>query len=186
MAKRRRVVITGIGPITSIGIGKDALWQNITRGKTNVQKEEFFVDSELWDSYFVHKVDNFDILKFGIDKDKLNDIKEWKEGEEIVDLNYLIAAIKLALDDSGLDYNQEDNDISLVLAHENIGLMPFGLKVSDIAYEMLIGKNKADISKKEFFDKLYRSFLKSGYDIQTFADLFHIAPLLKNVTYSRR
>ncbi|MBU2541847.1 MAG: hypothetical protein KJ593_08110 [Candidatus Omnitrophica bacterium] len=180
----KRIVITGIGPISSIGIGKDKLWQGILQQRTNLKLEKCTLDGEIWDQFYFHKVENFDISDFGIDKDKLNDIKEWKEGEEIIDLNYLIAAIKLALDDSGLEYNRKDNNISLVLAHENLGLMPFGFKVSDLAYEMLINKRKKDISKKVFFDKFYRAFLKSGYDIQTFADLFHIARVFNIHNYS--
>jgi 3-oxoacyl-[acyl-carrier-protein] synthase II len=184
MAKDNRIVVTGIGPIASCGIGKENFWRGILERKLNLKLEKYFVDGQLWGEFHLHKVEGFDISNFGIDKDKLDDIKEWKEGEEIVDLNYLIAAIKLALDDSGLDYRSRDNDIGLVLAHENLGLMPFGLKVSDLSYQMLIDKRKADISKKEFFDKFYRCFLKSGYDIQTFADLFHIARVFDIHNYS--
>ncbi len=132
----------------------------------------------------MHKVDNFDLNKFGIDKAILNDIREWKEGEEIPDLNYLIAAVKLALDDSGLNYQSEDNGIGLVLAHENIGLMQFGFKVSSLAYEMLIGRQRKELVKKDFFNTFYKSFLKSGYDIQTFADLFHVAKVFNVHEYS--
>jgi 3-oxoacyl-(acyl-carrier-protein) synthase len=171
----KRVVITGLGPISSIGIGKDAFWNGILKQKPNIKLEKCLVEGQLWGEFYTHKIDNFDISKFGIDKDKLNDIKEWKEGEEIVDLNYLIAAVKLALDDSKLDYNSENNDIGLVLAHENLGLMSFAYKVSDLAYNMLIGKTKKEITKNDFFDNFYKKFVKSGYDIQTFADLFHIA-----------
>jgi 3-oxoacyl-(acyl-carrier-protein) synthase len=182
--QNKRIVITGIGPISSIGIGKDAFWNGILKQKPNIKLEKCLVDGELWGEFYTHKIDNFDISKFGIDKDKLNDIKEWKEGEEIVDLNYLIAAVKLALDDSKLKFDSESNDIGLVLAHENLGLMPFGFKISDIAYEMLIGKQKKDLSKKEFFDKFYCKFLKSGYDIQTFADLFHVTRVFNIHNYS--
>jgi 3-oxoacyl-(acyl-carrier-protein) synthase len=177
-------VITGIGPISSIGIGREDFWQGILTQKTNVKLERYIVGDELWDEFYLHKIENFDITKFGIAKDKLNAIKEWKEGEEIIDLNYLIAAIKLALDDSKLDYHSDDNNIGLVLAHENIGLMPFGLKISDIAYEMLIDKRRTDISKRDFFDKFYRRFIKSGYDIQAFADLFHVAKVFNLHNYS--
>ncbi|MBU1869932.1 MAG: hypothetical protein KJ818_05625, partial [Candidatus Omnitrophica bacterium] len=180
----RKVVVTGIGPIASTGIGKDAFWKGILNKKTNLGIEECFLDGELWDKFPLHKVDSFDITKFGLDQEKLDNIRDWKEGEEIVDLNYLIAAVKLALDDSKIDYRQENNGIGLVLAHENIGLMPFGFKVSELAYEMLINKKKSELSKKDFFDKFYRKFLKSGYDVQAFADLFHIARVFDVHEYS--
>ena len=35
---RNRVVITGIGPITSIGKGKEEFWTNTLNGYTNVQE----------------------------------------------------------------------------------------------------------------------------------------------------
>lgn len=184
MDKNQRIVITGIGPISSVGIGKKNFWDGIVNKKLNIEFEECKLDGELWDKFHYHKVKDFDISKFGIDKSKLDDIRDWKEGEEITDLNYLIAAIKLALDDSGLDYNNEDNGIGLVLAHENLGLMPFGFKISGLAYDMLISKKKSELSKKEFYDGFYKKFLKSGYDIQTFADLFHIARVFNVHDYS--
>ncbi|MFA5337124.1 MAG: beta-ketoacyl synthase N-terminal-like domain-containing protein [Candidatus Omnitrophota bacterium] len=184
MENRKRIVITGIGPLSSVGVGKDNFWQGILEKRINLRLEKYFIDDELWGEFYLHKIDKFSISEFGIDRDKLNDIKEWKEGEEITDLNYLIAAVKLALDDSKLDYHSEKNDISLVLAHENLGLMPFGLKTSHLAYDMLIDKQKKDITKKDFFDKFYRNFLKSGYDVQTFADLFHVARVFNIHNYS--
>lgn len=180
----KRIVITGIGPISSVGIGKDDFWQGIINKKTNVKLQEYFVDGELWDKFYLHKVDNFDISKFGIDKDKLNDIKDWKEGEEVVDLNYLIAAIKLALDDSSLDYKSDNNNIGLVLAHENLGLMQFAFKMCDAVYEKLINKRKANISKKQFFNEAYSKFLKTFYDTQTFANLFHVSRVFNIRNYS--
>ncbi|MFH1062025.1 MAG: beta-ketoacyl synthase N-terminal-like domain-containing protein [Candidatus Omnitrophota bacterium] len=184
MEKRQRIVITGIGPISSVGIGRENFWQGILNKKINIELEECYLDGELWDKFYYHKVKDFDINKFGIEKAKLADIRDWKEGEEVVDLNYLIAAVKLALDDSKLDYNNDNNGIGLVLAHENLGLMPFGFKISDLAYEMLIDKKKSEISKKDFYDGFYKKFLKSGYDIQTFADLFHIARVFNIHEYS--
>ena len=179
-----RIAITGIGPISSIGVGIDKFWDGILTRKVNVELEKVYVENLLWHEFYAHKINHFDILNFGIDKDKLNDIKEWKDGEEIVDLNYLIAAIKLALDDSNTDYNQKDNNIALVLAHENLGLMPFGYKISNLAYDMLIGKKKDDISRRDFMDAFYKSFLKSGYDVQTFADLFHVARVFNISEYA--
>jgi 3-oxoacyl-(acyl-carrier-protein) synthase len=179
----KKLVITGIGPVSSCGIGKEAFWQGITKAQTNLVKEKYFVGKELWDEFYLHKIKDFDIKNFGIDPDKLQDIKDWKEGDEIVDLNYLLASIKLALDDAGLKYGPK-NHIGLVLAHENLGLMPFAEKTSNLAYEMLINKTSKDISKKDFFENFYRKFLKAGYDIQTFVDLFHVARVFDAHDYS--
>lgn len=182
--KNKRVVVTGLGPVSSVGTGKDNFWQGILNKKINIRLEKVLIEGESWAEFYTHKIEDFDISQFGIDKDKLKDIKEWKDDEEILDLNYLIASIKLALDDSRLDYLQENNNIGLVLAHENLGLMPFGYKISNLAYDMLIGKKKKDISKNSFLDKFYRAFLKSGYDVQTFANLFHVARVFNISEYS--
>jgi len=179
-----RIAVTGIGPVSSIETGKDDFWKGILGRKTKVQVEKVFVEDLLWREFHAHKINNFDITGFGIDREMLNDIKEWKEGEEITDLNYMIAATKLALDDSRLDYNRQNNGIALVLAHENLGLMPFGYKISNLAYDMLIGKSKKDISRRDFMDTFYRSFLKSGYDVQTFANLFHVSRIFNISEYS--
>lgn len=184
MPNRRRIVITGIGPITSIGIGKDTLWKNLLKGKTNVKQEEVYLDGDLWDKYYVHKVDNFNIANFGIDKEKLDWIKDWKDGDEIKDLFYLLGSIKLAIDDSGLKYDpHKEADYGLVVSHENMGLIPFLSKVSDRAFEFL-KKDGNKLSKKEFYEKIYKDCLKSGYDVQTFMTLFHLAKVFNVRQYS--
>ena len=180
----KRIVITGIGPLCSAGIGKTQVWNSFLAGKTNIKKEKVVVDNELWVEYFVHKVTGFDITKFGIDRDALNYIKEWKEGEEIVDLNYLLAAVKLGIDDSKLTPQDCEKHTSLVLAHENLNLMPLGLKICQQAYDILRSKVNSDISRKEFLNTIYKKFLKTGYDAQTFMGLFHVAKTFNIHNYS--
>ena len=182
--KPARIAITGIGPISSIGIGKDAFWQGILNAKPNVRKEKCLIDDRLWDEYYAHMVEGFDINCFGLDKNKLDDIAEWKDGAQNTDLNYLIAAIKLAFDDAGLDWHKPDNKIGLVLAHENLSVMPFAYSISDTAYEMLIDKTRNDLHKRDFFDQFYKRFFKIGYDIQVFANVFHVARVFNINSYS--
>lgn len=45
--KHRRVVVTGVGPITSVGIGKDAFWSSITAGRSGSIANEQFDCSEI-------------------------------------------------------------------------------------------------------------------------------------------
>lgn len=181
--QEKRVVVTGIGPLTSIGIGKDSLWSALVEGKTNIKLEEWFVDGELWERFYLHKIDNFDIEKFNIDKNTLQEIKDWKDGEDIIDLYYLLAAVKLALEDSKLEYNPEDNDIGCVVTHENAGLEQYISKCIDVSFAKI--KKKSDpITKRQFSEKYHYATVKSAYDLQTFMVMFHILRTFKIHGYS--
>lgn len=181
--KNRRVVITGVGPISSLGIGKNNFWNGLLQNKTNVKRNKFKIDGETWESFLYHKIEKFDINTFGIDPIKLRRINDWKEGEENEDLNYILAAIKLAFDDAKIEF-PTNKRIGAVIAHENMGLMPFGLKISHLAYDMLIEKKRKNFTKKVFFSEFYKKFIKSGYDIQAFANLFHITQTFSIKDYS--
>ncbi len=178
----KRIAITGIGPISSIGIGKEKLWKNLLKGQINVEKESFFADKEVWDSFYIHKVKNFNIKDFEIDPNVLDYIREWKNGEEIPDLYYLLAAVSLALRDSQLTSNSAD--LALVLAHENLNLMPMALKMSERAFDILTDENTSKISRKVFYERLLNDCLKTGYDAQTFMGLFHVAKAFNIHNYS--
>jgi len=45
----KRIVVTGIGPITSIGKGKEHLWNSLEKGKTNLVSEDTFIGEEKWE-----------------------------------------------------------------------------------------------------------------------------------------
>ena len=176
MMEERRVVITGIGPLASTGIGKDAFWQGILKKQVGLKAREFKVDGELWDSFYIHEIDDFNIEKFNIDEKALEDIKTWKKGKEDKDLFYLLAAIKLAIDDSGISYDEDDNNIGLFLTVEHPGFEPFceGLIKETISYLKDCPLNH-NFSKKKMFRHLYDKFVQNGYDLQTFMYLFFIA-----------
>lgn len=176
MTDERRVVITGIGPLASTGIGKDAFWDGILNKGTGLKFEEIKVDGEVWDKFYFHKVEGFNINKFGIDEEIIEDIKAWKKGREDKDFFYLLAAVKLAIDDSGISYDREDNNIGLFLTVEHPGFEFFceGLVKETTSY---LKKNPLNnnFSKNKMFKYLYDQFMQSGYDLQTFMYLFFIA-----------
>src|SRR3989338_5116276 len=137
MTKDKRVVITGIGPLASTGIGKDAFWKGILEKQVGLGLKEFKLNGDLWEKFHVHSIEDFDFAKFDIDENALTYIKEWKEEEPTIDFYYLLAAVSLALKDSGIQYESENNDLGLVLTHENIGLIPLLLKLSHISFDTL-------------------------------------------------
>jgi 3-oxoacyl-(acyl-carrier-protein) synthase len=181
--QEKRIVITGIGPLTSIGIGKDSLWNALVKGKTNVKLEKWYVNGELWEEFYLHKIDNFHIKDFDIDKDALEEIRRWKEGEEVMDLYYLMAAVKLALEDSKLEYNPEDNDVGCVIAHENTGLEQYISKCIKLSFNEVERRNDT-ITKKQFSERYHYGTIKSAYDLQTFMVMFHILRTFKIHGYS--
>jgi len=178
----KRVVITGIGPLTSIGIGKDSFWKNILSGKVAINKEEVCLNGDIWDSFYVHRIKDFDINEFGIDQKHLNDLRSWN-GKISIDLLYLIAAVKLALDDSKIRYNHNKNDISLVVTHENPGLGEFYSLILDNSFE-IFNKAKKRLTKKQYVEEMFGKFSKTAYDLQTFMVLFHLVKLFGLHGYS--
>src|SRR3989338_11343698 len=125
MPNKPSVVVTGIGPISSIGIGKVDLWNAVLNEKTHVVQDSFYVEDELLDSFYVHKIENFDINDFKLDREIIEWIRDWKNGYDDIDLMYLAAAAKLALDDSSLKYDPENNKVGFIVTHENPGLEIF-------------------------------------------------------------
>ncbi len=91
MAKRR-VVITGIGVISSIGIGKDEFWKNLIAGKSGISEVTSF-DTSQYENHMGGEVKNFNPLDF-IDKNKLRHLGRASQ--------LGIAAAKLALSDGKL------------------------------------------------------------------------------------
>jgi 3-oxoacyl-[acyl-carrier-protein] synthase II len=89
---RRRVVVTGIGLVSSLGIGTDANWQALVAGRSGVGPITKF-DASTFSSRIAGEVRGFDPLQF-IEK------KEVKKMD--VFIQYAIAASQFAMDDAGL------------------------------------------------------------------------------------
>ena len=92
MASNRRVVVTGIGLVSSLGIGTEANWTALTAGTSGVGTITKF-DSSRFATRIASEVKNFDPLQF-IDK---KDVKKMD-----VFIQYAIAAAQFAMDDASL------------------------------------------------------------------------------------
>lgn len=95
---KRRVVVTGVGPITPVGIGKDTFWSNLVAGKSGIAPITQF-DTEGFTVKIAGEVKDFDYTAF-IDK------KEGKRMDRVT--HFAVAAAKLAMEDAKLDMEKED------------------------------------------------------------------------------
>lgn len=102
---KKRIVVTGIGVVSSIGIGKDAFWHNLIQGKSGISKVEAFDTSEQF-THFGGEIKNFKAAEF-INKKK---IKLMGRASHLA-----IAATKLALKDAAIDENRLDKTAAICM-----------------------------------------------------------------------
>jgi len=97
MTNRRRVVVTGIGLVSSLGIGTEANWAGITAGQSGIGSITKF-DATRFATRIAGEVKHFDPLAF-IEK---KDVKKMD-----IFIQYAIAASQFAMADSGLTITPE-------------------------------------------------------------------------------
>jgi len=89
----RRVVITGIGIVSPLGIGKDKNWGAVLQGKSGVSRISRF-DASAFPVQIAGEARDFDPLDF-IDR------KEARKMDLFI--QFAIAAARLAVEDAGID-----------------------------------------------------------------------------------
>jgi 3-oxoacyl-[acyl-carrier-protein] synthase II len=89
---RRRVVITGIGMVSPLGVGTEKNWKNVLEGKSGVCTISRF-DVSAFSTQIAAEVEDFDPLDF-VEK------KEVRKMDLFI--QYAIAAAQLAVEDSGI------------------------------------------------------------------------------------
>jgi len=99
-APRPRVVITGLGPITAIGIGVDAFWDGLRRERSPVRRITRF-DPSPWRSQIAAEVDGFEATDYMASK-AIRRLDRFGQ--------FAIAAARLAIDDARLDTAALDRD----------------------------------------------------------------------------
>ncbi len=91
----RRVVMTGIGAITSIGVGRQGLWEGVLRGKSAVQRITRF-DPSPFRSQIAAQVNDFDPQSW-----LPHDSKQIRRMDRYS--QFALTAALMAVDDAGLD-----------------------------------------------------------------------------------
>lgn len=113
-AVKRRVVITGIGMISPLGVGNDANWQALMAGRSGIGPITRF-PAETFPCRIAGEIPDFEPLDF-MDK------KEARKFDFFV--HYALAAAQLAMKDSGLDIQKVGAERTGVAIGSGIGGLP--------------------------------------------------------------
>lgn len=114
MPANRRVVVTGIGAVSSIGIGKDDFWRNLLAGKSGIDEVERF-DTSQFPTHRAGEVKSFDPGDF-LPKTVSKLIGR---GSQLA-----IAASKLALEDGGIEIKKIKPDAIGIIIGTTMGESP--------------------------------------------------------------
>ena len=97
----KRVVITGLGAVTPVGIGKENFYNALLAGQSGIGPITRFDASE-YATRIAGEVKDFDVTNYGVDK------KEARRMDRSVEL--AIGAAVLACEDADLDLDKQDLD----------------------------------------------------------------------------
>src|SRR5438552_2471513 len=95
----RRVVITGLGVVTSLGEVVDELWENVCAGKSGIGPITRW-DASKYPTQFGGECTHFDITKYGVDTREAKRLDRFGQ--------FGLAASVSAVKDSGIDFTKED------------------------------------------------------------------------------
>ena len=134
---QRRVVITGLGPVTPIGTGKEAFWRSLISGRSGAKRIRFEnCDMGQFDSQVACPIEDFSLADF-IDKSK--DFKYFGRTS-----GFALAGTKLALDDAGFTLKAIDKEKG------QKGYSIEGLNTGEIGAILGVGSQNMDLCEKWF------------------------------------
>lgn len=129
----KRVVITGVGVISPVGIGKETFWNALLSGKNGIGPITHF-DATEYAARIAGEVKDFNPSDYGIDK------KEARHMDPST--QYAVAAAKLALDDSKMNLDDENRDRIGTIVGTGIG----GMETLHNLYKGLFSKGPSRVN----------------------------------------
>ena len=130
MIQENRVVVTGLGAVSPIGIGKENFWEALKAGKNGISKITHF-DPTGYTSQIAGEVQDFDPVQF-IDKKEIKRMDRYTQ--------FALAATRLAFDDAQI--KNIDSERTGVFVGAGIG----GMNTLHNQYEKLFSKGPSRIS----------------------------------------
>ncbi|KNF08777.1 3-oxoacyl-[acyl-carrier-protein] synthase 2 [Gottschalkia purinilytica] len=129
---QKRVVITGIGVISPIGIGKEEFYNSLLEGKSGIDTITRF-DTEGFTTTIAGEIKNFNPEDY-IDKREIKKMDRYTQ--------YAVAASKLAIEDADLDVESIDKERFGVMLGSGIG----GIETLEEQYKRLLDKGPKRVS----------------------------------------
>lgn len=129
----RRVVVTGVGLITSLGTGTEKSWEAIKAGKCGIKEIKSFDTTESAVK-IAGEVTDFDPTEFGIEKKEVKKLAR--------NTQFAIAAAKMALEDSGLVIDDKNATKVGTIVSSGIG----GIEIFEDQYGTMLEKGVRRIS----------------------------------------
>src|SRR5437867_1407212 len=129
---KRRVVVTGIGMISPLGVGTEKTWQGLLEGRSGISR-----------------ITKFDPTNYACQiAGEIRDFKpeDWVEKKEVKKsdtfIHYAIAAAQMAIEDAAIDSKKEDSDRFGVIIGSGIG----GLPLIEEMHQKLLERGPSRIS----------------------------------------
>lgn len=144
---KKRVVITGLGVVTAVGVGIEPFWNNIINGVSGIDRITLF-DTSDFEVKIGAEVKEFDPTKY-------MDRKEQKRTDRFV--HFAVAAAKMALADSGLEIKAANAENIGVIIGSGIG----GIKTFEDQTQTYLEKGPRRVSP--FFIPMLIPDMGSGF-----------------------
>jgi 3-oxoacyl-[acyl-carrier-protein] synthase II len=130
---KRRVVITGLGVITSLGETADELWDNVCAGKSGIGPITRWDASNI-PTRFGGECSHFDVTQHGVDSREAKRLDRFSQ--------FGLAAATGAVRDAGLDFSKEDPHRCGVLIGSGIG----GIETLQEQHRVLMDRGVSRVS----------------------------------------
>ncbi|MBA7695746.1 3-oxoacyl-[acyl-carrier-protein] synthase 2 [subsurface metagenome] len=141
-----RVVITGLGPVTPIGTGKNKFWQSLIQGKCGIDMISYF-DTKEYPTKIAAELKDFDYSNY-ISTKEANRMDKSTQ--------FSIVAAMLALEDSKLKITEKDSYSTGVIIGSGIG----GIGTFEKQHKILLEKGPGRVSP--FFIPMMISNISAG------------------------
>ena len=114
MSESRRVVVTGVGLVSPLGVGTDTTWDALVAGRSGIGPLTRF-DASDYTSRIAGQVEDFD-------PEQYLSVKDVRKTDAFI--HYAIAATRFAVDDAGLAIGEDNAERVGVIIGSGIGGLP--------------------------------------------------------------